>query len=174
MFCWMYEKILLFGAYLRRREWTNLDNHHERLPKPPQYPFNYCFSASICKASNEPLNKNPAFDRSYAMSCGRMSDEVSVFHSVPSAAACDPESGRFWVPATPQIWLPPPKWEHRPIRPSLSLHRWPRRCLGNNAVNAHRAKSGVGRGGGRTYICVYIPASVSTCFAESASAYNTV
>lgn len=50
--------------------------------------------------------------------------------------------GRFWVPATPQIWLPLPKWEHRPIRPSLSLHRWPRRCLGNNAVNAHRAKAG--------------------------------
>lgn len=159
MFCRMYEKILFFGAYLRGREWTNLDNHHEQLQKPPQYPFNYCFSASICRASYEPLNKNPAFDRSYAMPCGRMSDEVSVFHSVPSAAACDPESGRFWVPATPQIWLPPPKWEHWPIRPSLSPHRWTRRCRWNNTVNAHREKAGSGMGGG----CIFVSTFLRRC-----------
>lgn len=165
MFCRMYEKILFFGAYLPGREWMNLDNHHERLQKPPQYPFNYCFSASICRASYEPLNKNPAFDRSYAMPCGRMSDEVSVFHSVPSAAACDPRHTADLAPAAKVGTLTDPSQSFSsPLNSTMPLEQY-RKCT--------QSKGGEWNGG-RMYICVYIPASVSTCFAESASAYNTV
>lgn len=47
------------------------------------------------------------------------------FIQVPSGAVRDPRSGSFWVPATPQTWLPLLKSERRPIHPGLSPHPHP-------------------------------------------------
>lgn len=63
---------------------------------------------------------------------------------------------KIWVPATPQIWLPPAALGNS-TNPSQSYCKcWPQQCLGDNTVNAHKVNSGCIYTSTFLYQCPYV------------------
>lgn len=106
------------------------------------------------------------------MPCWRMSDEVSVFHPSPFWCRTRSPLGRFLSPCHAADLAPTAEVRtstdpsRYPLPPHIPLP--PAADLSDASGTIYRKL--VPAGG----ICVWIPLSGSTCFAESASAYNTI